>query len=406
MILIKNIGELLHFDETTKEDILKDAFIIIKDGKIFKYGKNEEIPDYKFTEIINARNKVVTPGFIDSHTHLIFSGNRADEFELRNQGATYEEILLKGGGINNTVTSTRKSSFADLLKTGKERLDTALSYGITTIEIKSGYGLDKENEIKILEVIKQLSNFTTQNLIPTYLGAHIVPTEYKNRRKAYIELIKNEMLPLIRKKDLAQNIDIFIENGAFSSQEAEDIIKEAIKYNFKIKLHAQQLSNTESVQLGVKYNALSVDHLEFINDNDIKALKNSNTVAVLLPLAVIFLNNDNYVNAKNLIKEGIKVAIATDFNPGSANSLNINLAMFLSVLKSHMTILDTIKAVTLNAAYALGLQEKTGSLQIGKQADLLIHNTKTYKDLVYKMAHPLVETVFINGQKRCIKKGV
>ena len=404
MILLKNISQLLHFDETQENDILENAYLIIENDKIFEYGKMENLPDYEFEEIINTENSVLTPGFIDSHTHLIFTGNRSDEFEMRANGATYEEILNAGGGINNTVKSTRETSFSELLKSGKQRLDKALSYGITTIEIKSGYGLDIETEIKILEVIKQLKSFTNQKISSTYLGAHIVPKEYRKNRNEYINLVKNKMIPLVKEKNLAENIDIFIEEGAYSVTEAEMIIKEAIKYNFNIKLHTEQLSHQGGTELGVKYKALSVDHLEYINENDIELLKNSDTVATLLPVAVLFLNKDNYVNAGKLIENGIRVALATDFNPGSANSLNINLVISLAVVKSGMTVMDAIKAVTLNGAYALGMQKEIGSLQVGKQADIIIHDTNDYKDLAYNMGVSLIKAVFIDGQKRCFKK--
>ncbi len=404
MKLIKNISQLLHFDETQENDVLEDAYLVIKDDKVFEYGKMINLPKNDFTEILNIENRILTPGFIDSHTHLIFAGNRSDEFEMRANGATYEEIMQAGGGINNTVTSTRQTPFAKLLESGKQRLDKALSYGTTTLEIKSGYGLDIDTEIKILEVIKQLKSFTNQKISSTYLGAHIVPKEYKENRNDYINLIKNKMLPLIKKRKLANNIDIFIENGAYSIEEAEEIIRESIKYEYNIKLHTEQLSNQGGTQLGVKYNALSVDHLEYVNDNDIQILKNSNTVATLLPIAVLFLNKDNYVNANKLLKNGVRVALATDFNPGSANSLNMNLVISLAVLKSKMTVLDAIKGVTLNGAYALGMQGQIGSLQIGKQADLVIHDTDNYKNLAYNMGDSLVRAVFINGQKRCFRK--
>ena len=404
MILIKNISQLLHFDETQKSDILENAYLIIKEHKILEYGQMNNLPKYNFTEVLNIENSVLTPGFVDSHTHLIFAGTRANEFEMRANGASYEEIMQAGGGINNTVTATRQTPFSKLLKSGKQRLDKALSYGVTTLEIKSGYGLDIDTEIKILEVIKQLKSFTNQKISSTYLGAHIVPKEYKNKRNDYINLIKNKMFPLIKERNLANNIDIFIENGAYSVQEAEAIIKEAIKYDYNIKLHTEQLSNQGGTQLGVKYNALSVDHLEYINDDDIQILKNSNTVATLLPIAVLFLNKNNYVNANKLLKNNIRVALATDFNPGSANSLNINLVISLAVLKSRMTVLDAIKGITLNGAYALGMQNEIGSLQVGKKADLVIHDTDDYKNLAYNMGDSMVKAVFINGKKRCFRK--
>jgi len=404
MILIKNISQLLHFDESKDSEILENAYLIIKNDIIHEIGRMQDLPKYDFNEVINIENKVITPGFIDSHTHLVFAGSRAHEFELRAKGASYEEILESGGGINNTVAATRKASFAELLKSGKQRLAKALSYGITTVEIKSGYGLDEKTEIKILEVVKQLKKITNQKISSTYLGAHIIPKEYKEDRESYINLITEKMLKSIKEAELADNVDVFIEKGAYSTLEAELIVKKAKDYGFNIKLHTEQLSHQGGTQLGVKYNALSVDHLEYLNDDDIKALKDSNTVATILPIAVLFLNKDNYVDATELLKNNVRVALATDFNPGSSNSLNMNLVISLAVLKSNMTVLQALKAVTLNAAYALNMQDEIGSLEVGKKADIIIHNTDDYKNIAYQMGVSLVQAVFINGQKRCFRK--
>ncbi len=403
-MIITNIAQLLHFDENKDNFLLENAYMIVEGDRIKKIGEMKDLPKGDFGEIINIENRVVTPGFIDSHTHLIFGGNRSDEFELRAKGADYEEILKAGGGINNTVTATRGASFAQLLLDSQKKMKKALSYGVTTIEIKSGYGLDEDTELKILKVAKQLDKFYRQRVKATYLGAHIIPKEYKENRSEYISLITEKMIPLISKEKLADSVDIFIENSAYSIEEAEIIIKKAKEYDLDIHLHAEQLSHQGAIELGVKYNALSVDHLEFHNENDIKLLKNSNTVATLLPIAILFLGKDNYPDGGDLIKRGVRVALATDFNPGSAHSLNMNLVISLGVLKHKMSVEDAIKGVTLNAAYALGMQKEIGSLEVGKKADFLIHNTDNYKNLAYQMGDSLLYKVFINGEKTCFMR--
>lgn len=402
-MLVKNIGQLLHFNEKFESLISENAYFISENGIITEVGLMSEIKQSenakKQEDILDVKGKVVTPGFVDSHTHLVFGGDRSEEFILRAHGATYEEILATGGGINNTVSKTRELTFTQLFQIATERLNIALKYGITTIEIKSGYGLDEITEWKILEVIKYLKKFSKQKIKATYLGAHIVPREYKEKREDYIKLITDKMLPLIKEHNMADFIDIFVEKSAYSIDESEIILKKAKELGFEIKLHAEQLSHLGGIELGVKYNALSVDHVDCFNEKDVELLKNSKTVATMLPTSILFLNKNDYPDARPLLNNNIRVAVATDFNPGSSHSLNINLAISLSVLKHKMDVLNAIKGATLNGAYSLNMQNETGSIETGKHADFLVHNTKNYKNIAYQMGDSLIQEVYINGEK-------
>ncbi|MBN2694798.1 imidazolonepropionase [bacterium] len=399
-----NIGTLIHFDENSTNPIVENGYLIVKNGVIDSYGKMEELELISENyEIIDVDNKLITPGFIDCHTHLIFAGNRADEFQRRALGESYESILQNGGGIHHTVSATRAATFGELLKLAQIRMKKSLRYGVTTCEIKSGYGLDEESELKILEVAKILKKHLKQRVERTYLGAHVVPKEFKENRNKYIDLICNKMIPFIKENDLAESVDVFIEPTAFSIDEAETIIKTAQNYQLKTKLHTEQLTHTGGTQLGVKYNSLSVDHLEEITRDDIELLSKSNTVAVLLPIATLFANKNNFIDAREMLTSGVRVAISTDFNPGSAHSQNIPLLLSLAVLKNRLTPLEALKGITLNAAYALGLNKELGSLEKGKKADILIHNISDYKMIPYSMGDSTIEQVFIDGEKICLK---
>ncbi len=398
-----NIGTLIHFDEKSGSPIVENSYLIIENGVVECYGKMEELDISEEYEIIDVDDKVITPGFIDCHTHLIFGGDRADEFQRRALGESYESILKSGGGIHNTVLATRNATFGELLKLAQSRMKKFLRYGVTTCEIKSGYGLDEESELKILEVAKVLKNLLKQRVERTYLGAHVIPKEFKENRSDYIDLICTKMIPFIKSNNLSEAVDIFIEPTAFSIEEAEKIIKIAQNYNLKTKLHTEQITHSGGTLLGVKYRSLSVDHLEEITSNDIKELAKSSTVAVLLPIATLFANKNNFIDAREMISSGVRVAISTDFNPGSAHSQNIPLLLSLAVLKNRLTPLEALKGITLNAAYALGLNSELGSLEKGKKADLLIHNISNYKMIPYSMGDSTVEQVFIDGERVCLK---
>lgn len=395
--LIINIGQIVHCNPEYPDPVITDGYIEIFGDKIISLGEMSRCPNLPDAEIYDANGMVVTPGFIDCHTHLVFGGNRSKEFEMRAAGAEYEAILYAGGGINHTVIHTRNASEEELYQTAYHRLQHALRYGITTCEIKSGYGLDEKNELKMLNVIQKLKKSGLQRIYATYLGAHIVPKEYRENRGEYIDLMINTMLPEIAKKQLAESVDIFSESSAFTIEETEKILKAAQKNGFNLKLHGEQLSRSGATELGIKYNALSVDHLEFLDQKGFDTLATSNTVAVILPLATLGLNKENYPNGRKIIDAGGTVAIATDFNPGSAPSQNINLALTLGVLKCGLSPLEALKSVTINAAKALGLEQKIGSIEPGKQADFICHNVNDYRFLIYRMGESFVADCFING---------
>jgi imidazolonepropionase len=343
---------------------------------------------------IDAKNKIVLPGFVDSHTHLVFAGNRANEFSMRIQGKTYEEIAKAGGGIISTVSATRKASKADLKKLALKRIKSSIGFGVTTIEAKSGYGLDTANEIKILEVINELSAEIPIEIFATFLGAHAFPKD--KTEEEYIEEILYEMIPVVAKKKLAVFIDAFCEKNYFSVKDTEKILQQGKNFGLIPKLHTNQFYSIGGIKAAVNNNAISVDHLEVMSTNDINVLKGSGTIACLLPGVSYFLDIP-YAPARRLIENKIPVALATDFNPGSAMSENIQLVMSMAVQMLKMNIEETINAVTVNGAASLGISHRTGSIEEGKQADMLVFDVPDYKQLLYHFG--------VNTLNAVIKKG-
>jgi imidazolonepropionase len=343
---------------------------------------------------IDAMNKIVLPGFVDSHTHLVFAGDRANEFSMRIKGKTYEEIAKAGGGIISTVNAVRKASKAELKKLALQRIKSSISFGVTTIEAKSGYGLDTANEIKMLEIINELKNEIPIDIFATFLGAHAFPTG--KSKEEYIEEILYDMIPHIAERSLAVFIDAFCEKNYFSVKETEKIFHQGKKFGLIPKLHTNQFNSIGGIKAAVNHNAISVDHLEVMSKNDIAALKGSGTIACLLPTVSYFLDIP-YAPARKLIDNKIPVALATDFNPGSAMSENIQLVMSMAVQMQKMNIEETINAVTINGAAALGISHRAGSIESGKQADILIFDLPDYKHLLYHFG--------VNTLKTVIKKG-
>jgi len=377
--------------------LIEDVSLIIEDEKISDITSNKDFNFSSFDLVIDCRNNVVMPGLIDSHTHLIFAGSRSDEFEMRVAGKSYEEIAEKGGGIVKTVEATRESSKDALIKLAIERLEEALSSGITTIEIKSGYGLDYATELKMLECAKDLQNLQPVEIIPTFLGAHTIPQEFKNNRSAYIELITKKLIPEISENHRAKFVDVFLEKTAFTVDETRLILEKAKKHNLELKLHCDQFNSLGGVELGIELGVKSLDHLEMITDEDIKKLSKTEIVATVLPGVSYFLKIP-FTPARKMIDAGCIVSIATDFNPGSCTSQNLPLMMNMATLYNGMKLNETINSVTINAAYSLGLEEKIGSLEIGKQADILILKTSDYKNLVYYFGKNLTKTVIKKGK--------
>jgi len=359
--------------------------------KIFLKDKRK---DYK---VIDGKNKTVLPGFIDSHTHFIFSGSRADEYEMRILGSTYEEIAKAGGGISSTVNSVRKTSREKLLKIAEKRLANFLEYGTTTIEGKSGYGLDTRTEIKMLEVLNELKrkNKYGLDILPTFLGAHSIPAGMS--KKEYIDLVCYEMIPLVAKRRLAVFIDIFCEKGYFTAKESLTILSTGAKFGLIPKIHTDQFNSIKGVETALKVNAVSIDHLEVIKDTDIKKLSKTRIIATLLPGVSYFLDI-YYQPARKLIENNVPVALATDFNPGSCMTENMQMIMSLASLKLKMSAEEILNAVTINAACALFLQDKLGSIETGKQADLLIFDFNSYKDLLYHFGINQLQTVIKKGK--------
>lgn len=375
--------------------VIENASIYCENGRIKWIGKTVPSAIKKTAKKkIDASNKIVLPGLIDSHTHLVFAGDRANEFSMRIQGKTYEEIAKAGGGIINTVSAVRKASKSELKKLALQRILTSLSFGVTTIEAKSGYGLDTENELKMLEVINELNRELPIDIYATFLGAHAFPKD--KPKEEYIDEILYEMIPRIAANDLATFIDAFCEKNYFSVKDTIRIFQQGIKFGLVPKLHTNQFYSIGGVQAAIKCGAISVDHLEVMKPSDIKALVNSGTIACVLPTVSYFLDIP-YAPARKMIESKIPIAIATDFNPGSAMSENLQLAMSMAVHLLKMNVEEVINAVTINAAAALGISHNVGSIETGKQADLVIFDVPDYKHLLYHFG--------VNSLKNVVKKG-
>lgn len=375
-------------DELNKIDVLTDYSILIEDGKIADIISNSNLRKFHSVEIIDLKNKIILPGLVECHTHTAFTGSRSDEFRQKIAGIHYEEIAKKGGGILTTVRAVRETPLHVLIEKMKPDIESFISQGITTLEIKSGYGLDFDNEIKLLNAIKVLDEMYAIDIIPTFLGAHTFPPEHREDHKPYIEKIIAEMLPYIAKNNLAEFCDAFCELTAFSVEEINLIFSKAVELGLGIKLHTDQFNSIGGVGAALNHNAISVDHLEVIKDEQIEQLCKSDIVCDLLPGVSFFLNYQ-YAPARALIDSGALVALSTDYNPGSSHINSLHLIMSIAALKMNMTIEETIGAVTINAAKSLNRNKKTGSIEIGKDADFAIFNTNNYSDIVYSVGKNL-----------------
>jgi imidazolonepropionase len=410
-ILIKNIQQLLQVSETGLYPIkgidmselpsISDAWLAIENDIIVGYGKMEEWPgisDWSHLEVIDASGKIVFPTYCDSHTHIVFAGTREGEFVDRIKGLTYEEIALRGGGIINSAKKMQTANEEELYKGALLRINEMVLQGTGAIEIKSGYGLSLAAELKMLRVIKRLKETLSIPIKSTFLGAHAIPPEFKENRQAYIDLIVNEMLPAIANEQLADYCDVFCERNYFTPEETLLILKAAKQYGIGAKVHAEQLSNSGGVLAGVKANAISVDHLEYVGDEEITALLGSDTMPVILPGAAFFLSLPN-PPAKKMIQAGLALAIASDFNPGSSPSGNLNLMNAIACIQYGLTPEQTINATTLNGAYAMGLINDYGSITIGKKASFVItKDIPSVAYLPYAFGSNLIEQVYINGR--------
>ncbi len=408
-LLFKNIKQLLQIrdseiislkgSEMKELPKLDDAWLLVEDGKIVDFGKMEEIPTFEEVETVDASGKILLPGWIDSHTHLVYAGNREQEFVDRINGLTYEEIANKGGGILNSAKKLQETSEEELYVQSARRLEEVMKMGTTAIEIKSGYGLTTDAELKMLRVIKRLKENYPIAIKATFLGAHAVPKEYKENKDAYLDLLVDEMMPKIAEEKLAEYVDIFCEKGYFTVEDTHKILAAGKKYNLIPKIHVNQFNSIGGIQVGVEYDALSVDHLEVMDPEDIEALKGSNTMPVALPSCSLFLSIP-YTPAREIIDAGLPLALATDYNPGSTPSGNMNLVVSLACMKMKMNPEEAINAATVNAAYAMGLGKTHGSITKGKQANfILTEKIPSYGFLPYSFGANHIDSVYINGKK-------
>jgi imidazolonepropionase len=406
--LITNIKELLQVRETSITKVsgtemavlpsIKNAFLLLEDDLIADFGPMEKLPKVKADTTIDATGKIVLPTWCDSHTHIVYAGNREQEFVDRINGFSYEEIANRGGGILNSAKKLNETSEEEIYEQSKVRLEEVMHLGTGAVEIKSGYGLTIEGELKMLRVIKKLAQNYPIAIKATFLGAHAFPLHYKENKAAYIEEIITKMLPEIAKDQLADYIDVFCETGYFSVEETTQIMEAGLQFGLQPKIHVNQFNSIGGVQAGIKYKALSVDHLEIMTPADIEALKGTETMPVALPSCSYFLSIP-YTPARAMITAGLPLALATDFNPGSTPSGNMNFVVATACIKMKMTPEEAITAATLNGAYAMGLSATHGSISKGKKANLILTKAiSSYYQIPYAFGSNLIDSVFIEGQ--------
>ncbi len=408
-ILLKNIKELVQVRDTAPERVcgvdmknlptLKNAWLLIENNTILDYGLMDNCTSINATKTIDCTGKIVLPAWCDSHTHLVYAGNREQEFVDRINGLSYQEIARRGGGILNSAKKLQQTPEEELYRQSLIRLKEVMQLGTGAIEIKSGYGLTPEAELKMLRVAKKLGIDFPITVKTTFLGAHAVPNEYKDNKEGYMDLVCNQMLPLVAKEHLAEFVDIFCETGYFSVEDTRKLLSEAKKYNLIPKIHVNQFTAIGGVKAGVDHQALSVDHLEVLTQEDIEALKNSPTMPVALPSCSFFLSIP-YTPARSIIDSGLPLALATDYNPGSTPSGNMNFVVATACIKMNMTPEEAINAATLNGAYAMGLSQTHGSITKGKTASVIItKKIPSYAYLSYAFGSNLIDTVIINGEE-------
>lgn len=406
-LLIKNIKQLFQVEKGKKSIIkglamaslsnIENAWLLLENERIAGFGTMDSCPE-NAALTIEATGKMVLPTWCDSHTHVVFAGSRESEFLDKIKGVPYEEIARRGGGILNSARRLQNTSEEALFEAAWQRLEEIASFGTGAVEIKSGYGLSVDAELKILRVIKKLKVQSPLHIKATFLGAHTFPAEYKENHQGYIDLIINEMLPKIAAENLADYIDVFCEKVAFSPSETGQIIEAGAKYGLKAKIHTNQFNSMGGIELSVKHKAISVDHLEVLNDDEIEVLKNSDTIATLLPSAPFFLN-DGFPPARKILNADIPVALASDYNPGSSPSGNMQLVLSLACIKMKMTPEEAVNAATLNGAAAMELQNELGSIAVGKIANVMI--TKAIPSLAflpYSFGSQSIETVILKGK--------
>ncbi|MEY2481426.1 MAG: imidazolonepropionase [Verrucomicrobiota bacterium] len=377
--------------------IIRDGGMLVRDGKIDMVGPSDKI-DINGAEVFDARGKVVLPGFIDAHTHLVFAGNRLDDFERRARGETYEQIAKAGGGIWSSVKKTRAASEDDLLAEARKHARWFLKCGATTVEAKSGYGLSLDEEIKILRVIHRLNEMPME-FVPTFLGAHAIPEEFRGTPERYVDLVVEEMLPRVASNKLAEYCDVFCERGYFDVEQSRKILSAAKKLGLGLRIHADQLTNNGGADLAAELGAVTADHLEQTDERGIAAMKRAGVQPVLLPGSVYSLGGNRYPRAREMIDAGLDVVLATDFNPGSSPTPSLPMVCSIAITEMKMTPAECLTAATINAARSLGRADKIGSLEIGKQADFSIFDCEDYRELMYWFGFPQTHAVFVGGQR-------
>ena len=380
--------------------IIRDGGMLICDGRIEIVGPSDEIEKSRGeAEIVDVGGRVVLPGFVDAHTHLVFAGTRLDDFERRAEGDSYEQIAAAGGGIWSTVEKTRAASDSDLFEQAKKHASWFLKCGTTTVEAKSGYGLTVDDELKILRVIRRLNDETPLEFVPTFLGAHAIPREDRQSPQRYVDLVINEMLPRVAKEELAEFCDVFCEQGYFDIDQSREILTAAKKFGLKLRIHADQLSNSGGAKLAEELKATTADHLEKTEDQGIAAMKSGGVQPVLLPGSVYALGSTCYPRAREMIEAGLAVVIATDFNPGSSPSPSMPMMLSLACTQMRMSPAEALTASTINVAYTLGRGDKIGSLEPGKLANFSIFDCEDYRELAYWFGFSQAHSVYVRGER-------
>ncbi len=412
--LIINIKQLLQADpkgktllagkQMSKLSSVKDAFLYIESGRIRDFGKMSDLNigrERYFSmsdKIIDASNRYILPTWCDSHTHIVYAGSREKEFVDKIKGLSYEEIAKRGGGILNSAALLQQTPEEVLVEQAGERIKEIMALGTGAVEIKSGYGLTPEAELKMLRVIRQLKEIYPIKIKATFLGAHTIPMEYRNNPDEYVDIVINEMLPVVAAEDLADFIDVFCDAGFFTPEQTERILMAGMKYGLRAKIHANELGHSGGIEVGVKYGALSVDHLEYVSDEDIELLKDSDTMPTVLPGSAFFLNLP-LSPARMMIDAGLPVAFASDYNPGSCPSGNMNLVVSMACIKYKLLPEEAINACTVNSAYAMGVHDTHGSISIGKSASFIITKPiPSYEFIPYSFGNHVIESVYINGE--------
>lgn len=408
--IIKNIKQLVQVEETPRKwvagkdmaklNCIDDAYLVINDNLIEDFGKMSDLKEIEgdVVEELDATGRLVFPSFCDSHTHLVYAGSREIEYIDKIKGLSYEEIAKRGGGILNSCERIREASEDDLYESAYARIQEIASLGTGAVEIKSGYGLDVESELKMLRVIKRLKEDTPLTIKATFLGAHAVPKEFIGRQTEYVDYIINEMIPQIASEELADYIDVFCDKGFFTVEDTDRMLNAGMKYGLRAKIHANELDYSGGIQVGVKYNALSVDHLEYVGDAEIEALKGSETMPTVLPGAAFFLNMP-FSPVRKMMDAGLPVALASDFNPGSSPSGNMKFVMSLACVNYKMVTEEAINATTINTAYAMGVQDECGSIARGKKANIFItKEIPNIEYMPYAYGSDLIDLVILEGE--------